>query len=154
MKKDIIDKKFQFFLQEVEKHFYILDKDLNDIKPFYPLSEKEIEKFVNDENYLKILDQIAYRYIKLQDTLGKIIRTFLLKEGELIEHLTMIDVIHKAEKIGIFIDEEFWFEMRNLRNSITHEYPYMYGEVAEAINTLFSYMGKIKEIIDSIKERA
>ena len=153
MNKDLINKKFQFSLQEVEKHFYILDKDLNEIKPFYPLSEKEIEKFINDEYYLKILDQIAYRYIKLQDTLGKLIRTFLLKEGELIEHLSMIDIIHKAEKLGIFIDEEFWFEMRNLRNSITHEYPHMYGEVAEAINMLFSYMGKIKEIIDSIKER-
>ena len=107
MNKDLINKKFQFSLQEVEKHFYILDKDLNEIKPFYPLSEKEIEKFINDEYYLKILDQIAYRYIKLQDTLGKLIRTFLLKKGELIEHLSMIDIIHKAEKLGIFIDKSF-----------------------------------------------
>jgi len=66
----------------------------------------------------------------------------------------MIDIIHKVEKLGIFIDEELWFEMRSLRNIITHEYPHMYGEVAEAINTLFSLKNKINEIIENIKERA
>ncbi len=154
MKREIANEKFNFFLNEVEKHFLILNQDLEELKTFYPLTEEKIKSLVDNPDYLKVLDQIAYRYIKLQDTLGKLLRYFLLKEGEVVEHLSMLDIIHRIQKLGIFIDDELWFEMRNLRNSITHEYPNMYLEVAEAINSLYSFIEDIKEIIQSIKERA
>ncbi len=154
MKREIANEKFNFFLNEVEKHFSILNQDLEELKTFYPLTEEKIKSLVDNPDYLKVLDQIAYRYIKLQDTLGKLLRYFLLKEGEVVEHLSMLDIIHRIQKLGIFIDDELWFEMRNLRNSITHEYPNMYLEVAEAINSLYSFIENIEEIIQSIKERA
>ncbi len=154
MNKEIANQKFKFFLKEVERHYQILDENIESLKEYFPLDANKIEKLVKSKEHLKTLDQIAYRYIKLQDTLGKVLRYFLLKEGELVEHLSMVDIIHKIQKLGIFIEEEFWFEMRSLRNNITHEYPDMYEEIAEAINSLASIKNQIKEIIDNIKERA
>jgi len=39
LNKEITNKKFQFFLQEVEKHFKILDKNLYKLNKFFPLSK-------------------------------------------------------------------------------------------------------------------
>ncbi len=154
MNKEIIEKRFNFYLKEVKKHLKILKHDLKEIEIYYPLDENKVENLISSEENLKILDQIAYRFLKLQDTLGKLIRYFLLKKGELVEHLPILDIIHLAEKFSIKINDEIWFEMRSLRNSFTHDYPEFYSDIAEAINLLYKYIPIIEEIIRDIESQS
>ncbi len=77
-----------------------------------PFTPERIDKLIKDEKGLGLLDQIAYRYIKLQDTLGKLIRTYFLLKGENVENLTMIDIIVLAERVGLPIDENLWTDLK------------------------------------------
>ena len=99
----------------------ILEKDLEVLKTFYPLNEKTIRRLVKEENYLRILDQIAYRFSKFQDTLGRLIKLYLLLKGEIAENLPLIDAINLINKYGFPIEEELWWELRNLRNSVSRK---------------------------------
>ncbi|RUM60225.1 MAG: hypothetical protein DSY59_03345 [Persephonella sp.] len=152
MSKDEILIRYSQYLKEVEKDIFILEENLNQLKKFFPLNEEKIQYLASKGDTLKILDQLAYRFLKMQETLGKLLKFFLLKEGEIVDNLTMLDIVHKTESLGIPINDEFWFEIRSLRNSIAHEYPELYNEVAEAINSLYEYIPKIKEIVNKIKE--
>ena len=151
MRREIINLRYNQYLNEVKKHVSILQEDFKSLEEYYPFNEKDIQNFLSDDNKLKILDQIAYRFLKMQDTLGKLLKFFLLKKGEIIENLSMIDIIHKVEKFGISIDEDFWFEIRALRNSLTHDYPELYSEIAVSLNILYESFPKIVDIFNQIK---
>ena len=154
MRKDIINTRYNQYVRELQKHISVLKEDLKSLGSYYPFDEDDIDYLLSNKNTLKTLDQIAYRFLKLQDTLGKLLKFFLLKKGEIVEHLSMLDIIHKAEKFGISIDEEFWFEMRALRNSLTHEYPEFYSEIANSLNTLYESFPKIETIFNQINQKS
>ena len=84
----------QHFREEALKHISILKKDFEAIKEMFPITAEDIEKMTSSEEGLRLLDQIAYRYIKLQDTLGKLIRSYLRDKGENVEELSAIDLIN------------------------------------------------------------
>jgi len=84
-----------------------------------------------------VLDQIAYRFVKFQETFGRLARFYLLLKGESVESLPLVDIINLAYRYGFPIDRELWMELRILRDSIVHKYPENYSEVARAINRIF-----------------
>lgn len=55
------------YLAECDLHVEILDDGLGDAKSFLPFSNRS----EMDKKTLRILDQIAYRFTKLQDTMGE-----------------------------------------------------------------------------------
>ena len=145
--------KFLFHLKECEKHLKILGEDLKFLEKFIPLNEKNVKDLVSSANGLKTLDQIAYRFSKLQDSLEKLVRLYLLLKGESVESFPLIDVVNLANRYGFPIDEELWMELRILRNSIVHDYPGNYGEVANAINRIFYLLPTLKEALKFLKEK-
>lgn len=104
--------KFKFLkvLNECEKHIKRLDYVFNKLyKNFkYPLNPENIIEIVEDDKLVESLDQITYRFAKLQDSMGKLFRYFLINKGENIETMTMIDTINLLERIGINIDSNEW----------------------------------------------
>ncbi len=101
----------------------------------------------SSEDGLGILGQIAYRYIKLQDTLGKLRRSFLRDKGENVEELSMIDLINLMEKRGYSINENLWLRMRTLRNTLTHDYPETKEQVAQALNELYKLIPRLEKLL-------
>ncbi len=99
------------------------------------------------------LDQIAYRFSKLQDSLGKLLRVTLSILGESVEHLPMIDVINIAEKFGFPVSEEKWFELQSLRNLIAHEYEEETDKIAELINGIYRELKYLENLIQYIAGR-
>ncbi|WP_293446021.1 hypothetical protein [Persephonella sp.] len=110
--------KYRKSYEETQKHIDRLKKAFEILKSknLTPLDREKVEKILNDEYLTAILDQIVYRYSKLQDSLSKLIRNYLYLKGENVENLTMIDVLNKAEKFEIGINKEKWFKLRELRN--------------------------------------
>lgn len=95
-----------------------MDK-LSNVIPF----DAEIVKNFS-ENDLLLTDLLVYRFGKLQDILGtKLIPAFLIRTGENVESLTMIDKINLLEKLGIIESADLWTDMRRARNHASHEYP-------------------------------
>jgi uncharacterized protein with HEPN domain len=100
---------------------------------------------------LRILDQIAYRFSKLQDSTGKLLRSYLTLKGENVENLPIIDVINLAEKFNLSIDKKFWFEMREIRNLITHEYEEDYEKIINTLELIKNSLQRFKELIKALR---
>ena len=154
MNRDIINRRFKEYLEEVERHINILREDLDVLHPFFPLDRQKIKNLVENKEYLRVLDQIAYRFLKLQEGLGKLLKWYFLKKGENVENMTIIDIVNLAEKTGIDIDEDFWFKIRALRNSLIHEYGLKYDEVASALNNMKEDLLRIEKIKNQLKSGA
>ena len=73
---------------------------------FLPLDSEKINLILKNEELIPILDQIVYRYSKLQDILAKLIRSYLYLKGENVENIPLIDVLNLAEKFGLNMSKE------------------------------------------------
>jgi len=145
--------KFEKNLDELNKHIKKLNQKFNYLKNVYeiPLNGNYIETIIEDDND-DTLDVIAYRFSKFQDTLGRSIRLWLYLKGENIENLTMIDILNLANKFGINIDTQKWFDLRSLRNSISHEYEDNYEKIADTLNQIYNYLDELNFIIKVLGE--
>lgn len=95
--------------QESQKHLNRLKSGFNALKTrgFLPLDEEKINSILEDDFILAILDQIVYRFSKLQNSLSKLIKSYLYMKGENVENLTMIDILHKLEKLDLGIGTSY-----------------------------------------------
>lgn len=147
--------KFLKVLKECEKHIKRLDYAFNKLLKNFetPLSTENIIKIVDDEGLVESLDQITYRFSKLQDSIGSLFRYFLINKGENIGNMTMIDMVNYLERIGVGIDSEEWFKLRELRNIIAREYEDESDKIAEVINKINEKRSYFKELLKAINRK-
>ena len=76
-----------------------------------------------DSLAVRLLDQIIYRFSKLQDAVGeRLVPATLGILGESIDDWPMHDRLHRLERLG-YLDAKQWIVWRAIRNSLSHEYP-------------------------------
>lgn len=122
--------KIDLILDEIQLHIKRIDSVLPDIESWLPLS---IEDF-DDTEKIKTIDSFIYRFIKLQDKLGeKLFPAVLQLLEEYDSKMPFIDILNKLEKLEIIPSSEEWIDFRNLRNTLTHEYPDNEDEIIEAV---------------------
>ncbi|WP_239291995.1 hypothetical protein [Candidatus Nitrotoga sp. 1052] len=69
------------------------------------------------------MDQLLFRFIKLQDTVGeRLIPATLASLREPFEDWPMRDRLNRLEKLG-YLDVDNWLAWREVRNRLAHEYP-------------------------------
>ena len=101
-------------------HSQRLRAGLSKIQIYLPLTG-DFVRLMNDDQ-VAILDMISTRFARLQDLIGsKIFSSILLILGE--EVTNYRDNLNKLEKLRILNDASWWRRIRELRNSITHDYP-------------------------------
>ena len=146
--------KYQMYIDELDKHNKILKNHFYKIDMMYglPINEKMIEDLV--EENVEILDSIAYRFAKFQDTLGKALKLWFSLKGEGVENLTIIDVINLAEKMDFSINKKIWWDTRSLRNRFSHEYEKNYLKIAIALNDIYEFYPKLEKILNELKNRS
>lgn len=77
----------------------------------------------SDPEKLRLVDQILFRFTKLQDAVGnRLIPATLSALQEPFEDWPMIDRLNRLEKLG-FINTDEWLAWREIRNRLAHEYP-------------------------------
>jgi len=120
------------------------------LRDIYPLDQKSY-KDLSDHD-ISIIDQMIYRFSKLQDTMGS--RLFLQTLGILEEDYSdkpFIDILMRLEKLELLKDHREWIKMREIRNQLAHEYPSEVIETIDALNLLFISAKKISKIYAEFK---
>lgn len=102
------------------------------------------------EQELSFIDQMSYRFGKLQDAMGRLLRSLLLVLEEDAHQLPFIDVLNRAEKLGIIENAQEWITLRELRNILAHEYSDKVEEIVEGINKLYEVSQRLLEIFEGI----
>ena len=105
------------------------------VKSHFPLDN---EKYLNlQPEELSFLDQLIFRFAKLQDTMGgRLFPVILENLGEEVRELPFIDRLAKLEELNIIPSTDEWLLLRETRNIVTHEYPTVTDEVIQGLNLL------------------
>ena len=115
-----LENKLATALWEADRHLNTLDEALTDWQASPALDLAELE---TDRDKLRILDQVLFRFSKLQDALGvRLIPATLASLSEPFEDWPMITRLNRLEKLG-FLCVDDWLSWRETRNRLAHEYP-------------------------------
>jgi uncharacterized protein YutE (UPF0331/DUF86 family) len=106
-----------------------------------------------DNNYtpdeFETLEVLASRYTRTTDMLvNKVLRSIDTLESEDIG--TIIDIMNRAEKRGIVKSAELLHTIKDLRNSIVHEY--QIDEIAKFFGDIVKFSPVLLEIIKNVNE--
>lgn len=96
-----------------------------------PFTSQKCENMPNDQ--VAFLDMMTTRLCKLQDTIGsKLFPLILQVLGE--DAASFLDKLNRLEKLGFIDKASWWMDLREVRNTITHEYPDDYEQIAKHAN--------------------
>ena len=112
------------------------------------------ETFFEDYNNTRIVNSFLFNFSKLQDKIGaKLFKQVLyeLKEIDTFS-LTMIDVLHKLEKLNILDASEQWEKLRETRNILAHEYPFDTQERIENIALAMEGFMELQGIVAALRK--
>lgn len=114
------DQRLSASLWEADRHAAALGDALTDWAPVSTLGLHEIEQ---DRLHLCLVDQLLFRFTKLQDALGeRLIPATLAQLAEPFEDWPMRDRLNRLEKLG-YLNADDWLRWRAVRNRLAHEYP-------------------------------
>ncbi len=104
------------------------------LQNYIPLGVESYRQ-LSDEN-IGFVDQLIFRFSKLQDTMGdKLFPSLLELVGETIKDKTFIDRLNRLEELGLIFKDE-WMKLRKDRNEIAHECSFNQEEVVDGINLI------------------
>ncbi len=138
-----------YYLEACRRNVEFLGKLEGKISHLFPL-----KSYYNTEVEDKVLiDAFIYRMAKLQELLGKLLRIFLRKVGYNVDVMYPIDIINLAEKLGIVDSSKEWFELRELRNAVNHDYSLLEEELVDTINRIYSKRQSLIKIYERLKAK-
>lgn len=137
------------YLSMCDKHLIRLQSALKALEPTIPIDKERYKRLSDSE--MSFIDQLSFRFGKLQDSAGRLLRTMLQILGEDVEGLPFIDILNRAEKLGIIEDAQEWMMLRELRNILTHEYSEDEEDIAKGINKLYDISKRLSDIYKKIR---
>ena len=121
------------------------------IKKYFPLTEINLSRVTPIE--LALFDQLIYRFSKLQDIMGsRLFRQLLEALEEDISGLPFIDILYKLEKLNLLNNAKDWIVLRQIRNTVSHEYPFFKEVQIEELNLLPEEVVRLTVIWLKLKE--
>ncbi len=138
-------------LNESKKHLLRLNNAFNELAKTYtiPLDSKNYQLILKSLPALAFSDQIIYRFSKLQDCMGaKLFKSLLLYQGENVNK-PFLDILNQLERMDI-ISVDDWFEIRDLRNEIAHDYEENDQVAVNILNMIYVLKDELEKVIISI----
>lgn len=121
--QDIIAFKLQPALAECAMHRQRLHQAWLEASEFAALQETAAALPLDDEQ-VRTLDQLVFRFGRLQDAMGtRLLPALLQLTQEWRDDEPFLDKLNRAEKLGMLPSAEQWQLLRELRNQTAHEYP-------------------------------
>ncbi|RZD17334.1 MAG: hypothetical protein EVJ46_03645 [Candidatus Acididesulfobacter guangdongensis] len=137
------------YVYECDRHIIKIKHALSKMKNFMPLTLSDFGSLSEDDK--EHIDQLIFRYSKLQDSMGEKLFPSILKNlKEDYEHKPLRDIIDRLEKLEIIERADDWEELRKSRNFLSHEYSTEENELVININNVY---GKLVPKIFLIYER-
>ncbi len=143
-----IENTFKEKLYECDKHIEKIKISKKYLSDLMPLS---VESYLTmDDIQTSFIDQLIYRFSKLQDTMGeKIFPSILILSQENVKNKTFIDILNRLEELEV-LDKNRWLRLREVRNEIAHEYSFNTDEVVDSIESIFYKSDELVEIYNDI----
>ena len=137
-------------IEECEKHLVRIQESFARINNKFPLTIDAYRNLSSDD--VMAIDQFIYRYTKLQDKIGSslIKNICIYLEGDDYTR-TFIDNLNILEKYGILNSMAEWDELREIRNSLTHEYTNNAEQQVDMLNNLVQYKELLITIFQKLK---
>lgn len=105
------------------------------VQQYFPLNAEKYKLLLPEE--LSFIDQLIFRFSKLQDSMGgRLFPSLLAYLGEEVKGTPFIDQLAKLEELNIIPNSNDWLLLRETRNIVTHEYPFITDEVIQGLNLL------------------
>jgi hypothetical protein len=121
------------------------------IKKYFPLTETNFSQVTPIE--LALFDQLIYRFSKLQDSMGsRLFKQLLEALEEDISGLPFIDILYRLEKLNLISNAKEWIVLRQIRNTVSHQYPFFKEVQIEELNMLPEEVIKLAIIWLKLKE--
>ena len=99
---------------------------------------------------VSVIDQMIFRFSKLQDTMGdKIFPAILELNGEEVKKITFIDRLNRLEELELLY-KDGWMALRKDRNEIANEYSFNQEEVVDNINLIYNRVDDLLKMYDNI----
>ena len=147
-KKDSLDEK----LYECNMNKKRLQSARVKLEPMIPLTLEVYEDI--DDMFSMVIDQMIFRFSKLQDTIGdKVFSKLLELSGEDVKKMTFLDKLNRLEELEI-LTKESWMHLREYRNEIAHEYSFNQDEVVDSINLIYEKSDELIAILDTLQRFA
>jgi len=137
-------------LFESSLHKKRLKSALHKIQFIMPLDGEKYKEL--DDIFISILDQMLFRFTKLQDTLGeKVFPLILILLEEPVKKMSFIDRLNRLEELEI-LDKSEWVSLRANRNEIAHEYSYNEEDMVENITFIYEKSSDLMAIYDRLSD--
>jgi len=139
----------RIYLAECSLHVTVLGEGLAEARAWMPLStDTQVGK-----EMLRVFDQIAYRFGKLQDSMGEKVMPLILEMAEetVSANATFAEKLNRLERIGAIPAAEEWKRFRIVRNALAHEYPDDPELRAGAINRFLEGAANLRELYEFVR---
>lgn len=148
----IYKQKLEDNLTESYRHLEVLNIAFIQLAINYniPFDNINFKNILYNSQDLGYSDQIIYRFSKLQDSIGaKLFKSLLLYQGENTNR-PFLDILNELERMEI-IDVDEWFEIRDLRNEIAHDYNHSDDIAINILNSIYKLKDELKDILNTIQ---
>ena len=134
------------------RHAHWLSDALSDLDVSAGNHQDELTS--DNKELIRIMDQFAYRYTRLQDEMGaRLMPAILATLGEDVKPMPAIDRFNRLEQLGWIPSADEWLEHREIRNQFTHEYPERPDDHLEKLRAAMTSANRLIEIFSNISER-
>ena len=142
--QEIITLKLSPALKECQQHQQRLHVAWKEAVAFPFLKEESTEELSDEQ--VRTLDQLLYRFGKLQDAIGtRLLPAMLQLVQEWQDNEPFLDKLNRAEKLSMLPSVEQWQLLRELRNQTTHEYPDQPEIVRANLQRLIAHVPVLEE---------
>lgn len=139
---------FKEKIYECDRHVEKINISKSHLSSVLPLSTQRYLKLGDVE--ISFIDQLIFRFSKLQDTLGeKIFPFILILSKENVKRKTFIDILNRLEELEV-VDKDKWLRLREIRNNIAHEYSFNLDEVVNSIELIYDVSDELIKIYEDI----
>jgi len=131
-------------IQRTNEAFIELEK-----KYTFPIEVKDFEILLKSKMDLAFADQIIYRFSKAQDSMdSKLFKAYMLAQGTNVDR-PFLDILNSLEKLNILEVDE-WFELREIRNEIAHDYEDSAKLAVNILNGIFKHKSELEKILSAL----
>lgn len=151
-KEKIDEERLRVSLEKCRMHLKRIQYASAQLRELFPLTEEKY--FQLSEATIGNIDQMIFRFTKLQDELGNNTFRFLLEYlQEDVIGKPFRDLLNMLERLQIIDSSDNWLTLRELRNDLTHEYPMMITETIDKLNYLFLQLPLLENILTTIEQK-
>lgn len=151
-KEQLILERLNSSLQKCSTHLNRLHYASSQVYGLFPLTHEIYLTF--SEAIIGNIDQLIFRFTKLQDELGN--NTFRLLLEYLQEDIAdkpFRDILNILERLNIIESADTWLSLRELQNDLTHEYPELIDETIDKLNHLYLQLPLLENILTIIEHQ-